>query len=111
MIRRGEWSLAIQPLGDDGVGLRNPQHHERLPEALDVRGLPRLPGDEVLGNDTRLSRLRSGEVGIGQAGLRLVHGGLQAAIDTHLDQLQQRRDVRRHAVDERLQQSRGGLEF
>ena len=67
MIRRGERRLAAQPLGDDDVGLRHPQHHQRAAEAIDVRRLPRLAGDEILGNDARFGGLTGREVGVGRA--------------------------------------------
>ena len=38
-------------------GSRHAQHHQRAAEAIDVRPLPRLARDEILGDDARLGRL------------------------------------------------------
>ena len=51
------------------------------------------------------------EIGIGELCLRQVHRGPEAAVDAHLHQLHQRRDVVRRQGDEVVQVLRGGREL
>jgi hypothetical protein len=73
-----------------------------LPYA-DVRVLPRLAGDEVLGDDARFGRLPTLEIGIRQVGLGFVHRGFEPAVHADLHQLQQRADLPGDARDELLE--------
>ncbi len=105
-IGAGERRLTAQPLGDDGVDIGFAEQRERPPEPLDVRPVPRLARDQILGNHPRLDARPDRQIRVGQLRLRAVHGGFETAVDADLDQPHQRRNVVRHAVDELVQ--RGG---
>ena len=66
------------------------EDHQRPAEALDVRALPRFPGDQILGNDARFGGLAHAEVGVGELRLRFVHRGFETAIHTDFDELEER---------------------
>ena len=72
-----ERRLAAQPRGDQRVGIRLAEQHERAAEPLDVRVVPRLARDEILGDEARLGRGAGGDVGVGQLRLRAVHRRLR----------------------------------
>ena len=78
-----------------------------MTEPFDVGALPRLAGDQILGDEARLGGGARRDVGVRQLRLRFVHSRFESAIDADLDQLEQRRDLRRHARDQLLQDTRG----
>ena len=102
-----ERRLAAQTRRDQGVGIGLAEQHQRAPEALDVRVVPRLPRHEVLGDEPRFGGRAGGDVGVRELRLRAVHRRLEAAVDADLDQPHERRNVVRHAGDEFLQRGRG----
>ncbi len=110
-IMRHERRLSAQSLGDERVGIGDAKHHERPPKTIDVRRLPGLSRDEILGDDPCLGGLVGGEVGVGQLLLGIVHGLLEPTVDADFHQLEQRRNLARHARGELLQTGRRLLEF
>ena len=81
----------LEPIRNDRVRVLDLEQHQRAAEPLDVRPLPRLAGDEILGDDACLERLACVEIGVRELDLRLVHRRLEPAVDADLDQLEQRR--------------------
>ena len=102
-----ERRLAAQERRDDAVGLRFAEQRQRPAEAFDVRRVPGLVRDQILGDEPRLARLAGFDIGVGQLRLRAVHRRLEAAIDADLDEPHEGRNVARDAGRELLDHGGG----
>ena len=100
----GDWPLNRSAISASGIGLS--QQLQRTAETLEVRSVPRLARDQILGDEAGLRGEAAGEIGVGQMGLSAVHRRLEPAVDADLDQTHQCGDVIGNARDELLQ--RGG---
>ncbi len=97
----GAWPLSRSAINVSGSETRSITSARRKRSMC--AGLPRLAGDQVLGNDTRFGRLVRCQVGVGKLLLRLVHRLLEAAVDADFHELEQRRNLARNTRDELLQ--------
>ena len=70
-----------------------------------MRVLPRLAGDQILGDDARLGRLSEPRYASASCACASYIVGFETAVDADFDELQERRDLARHAGHEFLQQS------
>ena len=102
-----ERRLAAQPLGNQRVRIGLAQQHERPPEPLDVRSLPRLAGDEILGDEARFRAAPAAMYASASCACALYI----VASSPPSTQISTRRisagDVIGHARDEFLQRGRG----